>query len=116
MELPRNRAACEAGLQFASRYPGDPRHVAVWDFLPDEQLRRVVNLHDFAGMLVFDKWTCNTNGRQTLFVRRREGIVRARGGPCHGAVWCGVRRFLRRFCFCSCFSCCCGAETEEESP
>ena len=26
------------------------------------------NLHDFAGMLVFDKWTCNTNGRQTLFL------------------------------------------------
>jgi hypothetical protein len=23
----------------------------------------------FAGMLVFDKWTCNTNGRQTLFFR-----------------------------------------------
>jgi len=37
------------------------------DFLPDEQLREVKNLHDFAGMLVFDKWTCNTNGRQTVF-------------------------------------------------
>jgi hypothetical protein len=37
------------------------------DFLPDEQLREVENLHDFAGMLVFDKWTCNTNGRQTVF-------------------------------------------------
>jgi len=30
-------------------------------------LRGVENLHDFAGMLVFDKWTCNTNGRQTVF-------------------------------------------------
>jgi hypothetical protein len=39
------------------------------DFLPDEQLREVQNQHDFAGMLVFDKWTCNTNGRQTLFFR-----------------------------------------------
>jgi hypothetical protein len=37
------------------------------DFLPDEKLREVENLHDFAGMLVFDKWTCNTNGRQTVF-------------------------------------------------
>src|SRR5580700_6389656 len=36
-------------------------------FRSDEQLRQVANLHDFAGMLVFDKWTCNTNGRQTLF-------------------------------------------------
>jgi hypothetical protein len=72
VELPRARVPCQAGLQFGSRYPGDPRHVAAFDFLPDEQLRRVSNLHDFAGMLVFDKWTCNTNGRQTLFFRSRE--------------------------------------------
>jgi hypothetical protein len=67
VELPRSRTPCQAGLQFASRYPGDPRKMALHDFLPDEQLREVANLHDFAGMLVFDKWTCNTNGRQTLF-------------------------------------------------
>ena len=67
MEMPRQRIPCEAGLQFASRYPGDPRWLTLHDFLPDEQLRAVANLHDFAGMLVFDKWTCNTNGRQTLF-------------------------------------------------
>lgn len=72
MELPRYRVPCEAGLQFGSCYPGDPRCVAAFDFLPDEQLRRVANLHDFAGMLVFDKWTCNTNGRQILFFRSRE--------------------------------------------
>jgi len=35
----------------------------------------VDNLHDFAGMLVFDKWTCNTNGRQTVFFVRREGVA-----------------------------------------
>lgn len=67
MELPRQRIACQAGLQFGSRYPGDPSKLTLHDFLPDEQLRQVANLHDFAGMLVFDKWTCNTNGRQTLF-------------------------------------------------
>jgi hypothetical protein len=39
----------------------------VQDFLPDEQLREVENLPDFAGMLVYDKWTCNTNGRQAIF-------------------------------------------------
>lgn len=69
MEMPRQRIPCEAGLQFGSRYPGDPRRLALHDFLPDEQLRQVANLHDFAGMLVFDKWTCNTNGRQTLFLQ-----------------------------------------------
>jgi hypothetical protein len=67
VELPRSRVACRAGLQFGSRFPGDPRKLALHDFLPDEQLREVANLHEFAGMLVFDKWTCNTNGRQTLF-------------------------------------------------
>ena len=67
VETPRSRIPCTAGLQFASRYPEDPRRVAMHDFLPDEQLRAVDNVHEFAGMLVFDKWTCNTNGRQTVF-------------------------------------------------
>jgi hypothetical protein len=69
MEMARSRVPCQAGLQFGSRYPGDPRRLTLHDFLPDEQLRGVENLHDFAGMLVFDKWTCNTNGRQTIFFR-----------------------------------------------
>jgi hypothetical protein len=67
VETPRTRIPCTAGLQFGSRYPGDPRRMALHDFLPDEKLQHVDNLHDFAGMLVFDKWTCNTNGRQTVF-------------------------------------------------
>jgi len=37
------------------------------DFLPDKQLVEVESLHNFSGTPVFDKWTCNTNGRQTLF-------------------------------------------------
>jgi len=32
-----------------------------------DRLSQVENLADFAGMLVFDKWTCNTNGRQAIF-------------------------------------------------
>src|SRR5712671_6218438 len=67
MEMPRARVPCQPGPQFGSRFPGDPRRLTLHDFLPDEQLRGVENLHDFAGMLVFDKWTCNTNGRQTVF-------------------------------------------------
>ncbi len=67
MQLGMGRASCRAGLQFGSRYPGDPARMPVLDYLPDEQLREVENLADFAGMLVFDKWTCNTNGRQAIF-------------------------------------------------
>ncbi len=76
IELPRSRTPCAAGLQFGSRYPGDPRRMTLHDFLPDEKLRAVENLFEFAGMLVFDKWTCNTNGRQTIFFEetaRRDG-------------------------------------------
>jgi len=69
MQLGRGRKPCQAGLQFGSRYPGLPAETAVYDFLPDEQLGEVVNLADFRGMFVFDKWTCNTNGRQTVFFR-----------------------------------------------
>jgi hypothetical protein len=41
----------------------------VYDFLPDDQLMNVENLSDFCGVFVFDKWTCNTNGRQAVFFR-----------------------------------------------
>jgi hypothetical protein len=67
VELGMRRTACRAGKQFGSQYPGDPTQRAVFDFLPDEQLTQVENVTDFVGMLVFDKWTCNTNGRQAVF-------------------------------------------------
>jgi len=69
IELGRGRTRCQEGLQFGSRYPGLPAETTVFDFLPDEQLREVPNLADFCGALVFDKWTCNTNGRQAIFFR-----------------------------------------------
>jgi hypothetical protein len=69
VQLGRGRQLCKAGQQFGSRYPGLPAETVVNDFLPDEQLREVTNLPDFCGMLVFDKWTCNTNGRQAIFLR-----------------------------------------------
>ncbi len=67
VQLGMGRTPCRAGRQFGSRYPGDPARLTVHDFLPDQQLREVENLNDFLGMLVFDKWTCNTNGRQAIF-------------------------------------------------
>jgi hypothetical protein len=72
IEMPRSSTPCCPGLQFGSAHPGDPRRMTLHDFLPDEQLREVENITDFAGMLVFDKWLCNTNGRQTLFFRKSE--------------------------------------------
>jgi len=69
MQLGRGRAPCTPGKQFGSRFPGSPAETAVSDFLPEELLRGVTNLEDFCGILAFDKWTCNTNGRQAIFFR-----------------------------------------------
>ena len=71
MQLGRGRARCRAGLQLGSHYRGSPSETVVYDLLPDEQLREVTNLADCCGMLVFDKWACNTNGRQAIFFRAR---------------------------------------------
>ena len=80
IEMPRSSTpSCCPGLQFGSCHPGDPRRMTLHDFLPDELLREVKNIHDFAGMLVFDKWTCNTNGRQTLFFRETKSGLRSPG-------------------------------------
>jgi hypothetical protein len=70
IQLGRGREPCTAGAQFGSRYPGSPAECAVYDFLPEDALREVANLGDFCGMLAFDKWTCNTNGRQAIFFRK----------------------------------------------
>jgi hypothetical protein len=33
-------------------------------------LKNVINLADFARVLVLDKWTCNSDGRQAVFSRK----------------------------------------------
>ncbi len=70
MDLGQRRERCSAGLHFGSQLVGGlmPGHVA--DYLPEDQLAEVRNLSEFAGALVLDKWTCNSNGRQALFYRK----------------------------------------------
>ena len=61
---------CAGGLAFGSSFPGDPGLTLVMDFLPDRLLRKVRRLGPtFLGAFVFDKWTCNCNGRQMIFTR-----------------------------------------------
>jgi hypothetical protein len=69
MQLGLGRKPCLPGKQFGSQFPGHPARMTVHDFLPDEQLLGARNLCDFLGVLVLDKWTCNTNGRQAIFFR-----------------------------------------------
>jgi len=70
LEVGRRREPCLPGLHFGSRFPGWPGQTLVVDFLPDRLLRRVRNVDRvFMGALVFDKWTCNCDGRQVIFYR-----------------------------------------------
>ena len=92
MQLGVGRAPCRAGRQMGSRYPGDPARLVVHDFLPDDSLREVENLSDFAGMLVYDKWTCNTNGRQAVFFAepgrsRRQAMMIDQGFCFNAGEW-----------------------------
>jgi hypothetical protein len=71
IQLGTRRAPVPPGWHFGSRYPGDPNLTAVYDFIPDALLSRVVNFNQFLGMLVFDKWTANADARQSIFFRAR---------------------------------------------
>ena len=59
--------AVRPGLQFGSALVTG----AVLDWLPGTMLGRVRNLREFAGLLAFDKWTGNADGRQVLFHKNK---------------------------------------------
>ncbi len=82
--LGSRRQEIEPGWHFGSRYPGDPARIAVYDFLPDALLPTVVNLEDFRAILVFDKWSGNADGRQSVFYRAM--VRRGPGQPKPGFV------------------------------
>jgi hypothetical protein len=55
--------AARPGFQFGSALVTGQ----VLDWLPGTMLGRVRNLREFAGLLAFDKWTGNADGRQVVF-------------------------------------------------
>lgn len=71
LQLGTRQQPAAPGWHFGSRYPGDPARTAVYDFLPDTLLRRVINFEDYLGVLVFDKWMGNADSRQSVFFRAR---------------------------------------------
>ncbi len=71
IQLGAHREPVRAGWHFGSRFPGHPDRLAVYDYIPDVLLKRVVNSADFLGVLVFDKWTANADARQSVFYRAR---------------------------------------------
>jgi hypothetical protein len=71
IQLGTRRTPVRAGWHFGSCYPGDPNRTAVYDFIPDALLSRVVNFREFLGVLVLDKWAANADSRQAVFFRAR---------------------------------------------
>jgi HipA-like protein len=74
VQVGRGQVACTGGSCFGSRLPSEtgPNGTRVLQsvhrFLPEFPPREVTNIADFAGMLVFDKWTGNMDSRQVIFV------------------------------------------------
>lgn len=67
LQLGSHRLPPTCGSHFGSRSPEGQSDV--YDFLPKTILRRVVNVSDFCGALVVDKWLGNMDFRQAIFVR-----------------------------------------------
>jgi hypothetical protein len=63
---------CRSGKQLGSLYVGRESSGMSFDYLPRELLERVLNIEDFARVLVLDKWTCNSDGRQAVFSRKTQ--------------------------------------------
>ncbi len=68
-QLADRRVAVIPGLQFGSSLIRDEQ---TYDWLPRSLLERVANLREFLGVLAFDKWTCNADGRQAVFHREHQ--------------------------------------------
>jgi hypothetical protein len=59
----------EIGPHFGSQHVGGAVPATVFDFLPSAMLWEVVNRGDFLGVMAFDKWVSNADGRQAVFYR-----------------------------------------------
>lgn len=70
IKLGGSKIPCRSGKQLGSLYVGCESPGMTFDYLPRELLERVLNVEDFPRVLVLDKWTCNSDGRQAIFCRK----------------------------------------------
>lgn len=70
------RTQYEAGIQFGSETAIDASGTTqVFDYMPPSLVRWVDNLPEFAGALVLDAWTGNTDFRQVVYVKAPTSMV-----------------------------------------
>jgi hypothetical protein len=70
INLGGSKLPCGSGKQLGSLYVSSESPAMTLDYLPRELLERVLNIGDFPRVLVLDKWTCNSDGRQAIFCRK----------------------------------------------
>lgn len=70
IQLGGREMACQSGRHLGSLYIDSEAAGLHSDYLPRELLETVHNLADFGRVLVLDKWTCNSDGRQAVFCRK----------------------------------------------
>jgi hypothetical protein len=70
ISLGGSKIPCRSGRQLGSLYVGSESPAMTFDHLPRGLLERVLNIRDFPRVLVLDKWTCNSDGRQAIFWRK----------------------------------------------
>jgi hypothetical protein len=63
---------CRSGKQLGSLYMSCESPGMTFDYLRRELLQGVVNIDNFPRVLVLDKWTCNSDGRQAVFYRKKQ--------------------------------------------
>jgi len=68
IQLGSGRAVPPCGSHFGSRFVGKPGRM-IHPLQGGITMERIVNLPDFCGVLVVDKWLANTDSRQSVFVR-----------------------------------------------
>jgi hypothetical protein len=72
IELAGTKIPCRSGKQLGSLYVGSESPAMALDYLPRELLAKVRNVDEFGRVLVLDKWTCNSDGRQAVFCRKTQ--------------------------------------------
>jgi len=70
IDLAGRNLPCQGGRQLASLYADQQNSGLTQDYLPTSLMETVVNIQDFARVVVLDKWTCNCDGRQSVFSRK----------------------------------------------
>lgn len=72
IQVADSQVPCSSGLQFGSRYPYDllNESMHIFDYLPEPMMVKVSQSLAFARVLVLDKWLGNTDGRQSIYMKK----------------------------------------------